>query len=399
MSKKLSYNDFITSITEKNCKCNWSEEEFKEKYKTTKSKINIISSCEHESYVQYSNFIYQNSGVTCKKCSYEKMAKEAIKKNIGVGNLLQEYTVIKELQKLCEDVLEIKIMVEGTLADICFRPKDETLDLWIPIQIKTTKTGSNNTYTGRHFSLQNTYTNMYIILYSISDEKIWLLDHTDVTVKNITIGKHKSLYDKFMLELEDLSRKLLDLYKDNQEYKKTFELINIPIGESAKKEQEFNSFRESIFPTLEFTYPEMNGSIYDLLINKIIKVQDKVATMYYINKTHNPNEKRKHPAYIVNIYRGLKDNQYNLGDNHFYWIHLPDKLGCYIFPESVLHDQKFIGHGVGKQMSLYPYKTSDKPNKYTWTNKYLYFYDKDIKKILDIFALHSITEELNHIKI
>lgn len=72
----MNYQKVISTLESKNCKLDWTEDEFKENYKTAKSNINIISSCGHKTIVQYNNILYSNTGVLCKQCIYDKISKD-----------------------------------------------------------------------------------------------------------------------------------------------------------------------------------------------------------------------------------------------------------------------------------------------------------------------------------
>ena len=83
---------------------------------------------------------------------------------------------------------------------------------------------------------------------------------------------------------------------------------------------------------------------------------------------------------------------YELGDNDFYWLSLPDKKGAYIIPESILFEKDLISNKNEQKkilmISLYPYhsKTQLETIKTAWLNNYLYFYDKNIEKINALFV-------------
>lgn len=232
---------------------------------------------------------------------------------------------------------------------------------------------------------------MYILLFCIQDQRFWILDCNKIQVKNISIGKNNSIYSQYEITSDDLKETLINKYNLNN-YNKSFEKINIPISKQSQQEQEFRKFRENLLNKLSYDYSEMNNTVYDVVINKVYKVQDKVITNYYKKKTCNPNEKRETSSYIVCFARNRKYNnfQYKLGDNDFYWLFLPDKKGAYIIPEQVLFENELISNKnedkPGKQISLYPYHKDLENIKTAWINKYLYFFDKDIDKIYSLFV-------------
>jgi hypothetical protein len=384
----MNYNQLVKIVYDKGCNLDWSEEDFKEKYKNTKTKIDIISSCGHKKIVQYSNFVHKNTGILCNQCGYDKMSKDT--KGIDCDLNLMEYQTIKSFEDLCKLQFNFKILVEGTLADIAIKPINESNDSWLPIQIKTTKSLSHGIYS---FHTGNKYTNMYVLLYCINDERIWILNGNDIDIKTINIGKYKSIYSKYEVKSNKFSDHLLDLYnKDDNKFKKPLSELNIPISLNSQQEQEFKMFRENLFKDLHFEYPEINNRVYDSIINYVYKVQDKVITSYR-KKSDNKEKYRDTISYCVRLCRVNKDGNlmYKIGDNDFYWLSLPDKKGAYIIPENILLEKNMISNKdeckTVSALRLYPYHSEEKLEKIktSWVNDYLYFYDKDIEKINALF--------------
>jgi len=350
------------------------EIKFKEKYKDKHSIIDIISSCGHPTSVQYSNYIYKNTGILCKQCCFKKMSNDNV--NIPTNSINIEYTAIKALQDYLKDKINIKILVEGTLADIAIQPVNIKYDLWLPIQLKIISTLSHGIYS---FHIKNNYKDMYILLFCIDDQRFWLLDGNNVQVKNISIGKNNSIYSQYELLSHELERTLINNYNLNN-YNKTINEINIPISKQSQNEQYFRRLRENLFNKLSFDYSEMNNTVYDVVINTVFKVQDKVITNYFKNKKCHPNEKRDTSSYIVCFARKRKyiNLQYKLGDNDFYWLFLPDEKGAYIIPEQILFENNLISNkdedNSGTVLSLYPYHENLENLKTAWLNKHLYLF-------------------------
>lgn len=374
----MNYNQLVEIVKNKGCTLFWSEEFFKKNYKTKKSNIEIISNCGHNTIVQVSNLIYKNTGILCKKCGFEKQSKS--KKGIINDTNIIEYETIKLLETYCK--FKFKILVEGTLADIAIQPLDENFDIWLPIQIKTTKSLSHGIYS---FDIKNKYKNMYVLLFCIDDQRIWILNGNDINIKRINIGHHTSIYNIYEVKLCTLHETLLNKYYNSIDFKKPLLELNIPISLQSQREQEFKEYRELLLVNLKFTYSEINNRVFDCIINNIYKIQDKVITIY------QKKCKNKKNLYMVHLCRHNNDGNimYKLGDNDFYWLSLPDKTGAYIIPENILFEKNIISNKNECKfiLSLYPYHSSNQLTKIktSWLNDYLYFYDKDIEKINKLF--------------
>ena len=165
----MNFEKLSEIIVNKGCKLVWSQDEFKEKYKTTASKINIISKCGHNTIVQVSDFLHKNTGLLCKQCVINK---SKTKNYNGTDNILIEYQTIKALETYCKDI-QFKILDDCTLADIAIKPVGKIDDSWLPIQVKTTKSNSFKIY---NFHINKLYKNMYILLFCIDEQRVWLLE-------------------------------------------------------------------------------------------------------------------------------------------------------------------------------------------------------------------------------
>jgi hypothetical protein len=385
----MLYTELKEKVEKKECQLKWTEDVFNETFKNYKTNIDIISKCGHETKVQCSNFLYCNSGVTCKQCLHQKNS-EAVK-GITTNNLLQEYHVMKAFQKYLQGKLELRIMVEGSLADFAIKPCSIVDDLWLPVQLKSTLKICHGLYS---FTMHNNiYNDMFVMLFVVENQKTWIINSSDINVSSkINIGKYNSVYSKYEVKVNDINQRLTTLYCDYKHYLKSFETINVPVSEQSKNAIEMNRYRESLFPTFSIKYPEMGGTVYDSIINETYKVQDKVASCYSKKKTSNSKEYRSTKTYSVHLsrYRTNTNLAYKLGDNDYYWIHLPDKKGAYIIHEKVLLEHGLISsNDIDNCISLFPYHTPEELKKYkrrhTWLNDHLYFYDKDIDKVIKLF--------------
>ena len=377
------YERVLFEVESRGCKLDWTKEKFIETYKNHKTNIDIISICNHKTTVQYNNLLYKNTGITCKKCKY-KESKKFIK---TIDGHIQEYQVIKGFSNYYRDTFEFKISVEGCLADFAIRPINEEKNEWLPLQMKTNKSSSHGIY---GFSINNNYKDMHVILYNIDENRTWIIDGNDIKIDKICIGINTSIYDKYEFGTNDLVPYFTKLYNTQPLCK--IEDINTPISKSSQQEQEFKRLRKKLFTDMYFEYSEVDSRVFDCIINKTFKVQDKVITKHYMNKTNNKNEKREKPSYNVNLNRrnGRGMMPYRIGDNDFYWISLPDKSGAYIISEQHLYDHKVITQNneeiIVNTIHFHPYD-NEGFNKHGWMNEYLYFYEnkEHMKKIYQLF--------------
>lgn len=390
MSKSIyTYNKLQSICKDKGVQLSWSEEEYLSHFKNTKTCVEIISSCGHSTKVQLNNLLYKNTGLKCKKCLY-------IQEKPYQQDVFTEYevAVISGLQKKCPN-LELKRTREGCLADFCVRPKDIHSDEWLPIQLKTTKHGTNKAYS---FSLRkNDYSSMLILAVFRSPDnfhKYWLIPGKEVNqYKTLCITCKYSMYDQYEIGSMNIESQLLNAYV-SQVYNKPFTIINTPISYTAKQEQHFFNLRECILPNLKFEYPETPGGVTDCIINNV-RVQDKVITSY------KRNQSDLHLSYMVNFYRKAGNNKfqrYTESDNEFYWFHLPDRLGAYIISSTVLMSRGYLspkGVVVNEKSRLYfsPYRSETcRSDEVKQWNNYLYMYSNPncISKIETLFKAKAV---------
>ncbi len=225
--------------------------------------------------------------------------------------------------------------------------------------------------------------------------KIWILNGIKNIPNNITISTKKSIYDIYEIGTADLSSYLIQLFNSNC-IKFTFDEINTPITIQCRQEQDFKKFRERLFPNLDFQYPECNARVYDVIINKYFKVQDKVICI------HTKNRNNKIDTYYITALYRQKNILYKLGDNDYYWLFLPDKSGAYIIPELILYNHNLISNShtdvKGNILYLHPYPKDNITYKTLWLNKYLYFFDKqkDIAKIESLFINNNTVKNISY---
>ena len=353
---KQKYESIQQKFLDKNCKLLTTYEDYS-KIETKYKKVSIVASCGHElNDVYIHTFFNRNSGNKCKDC-----VKENIKKILTIksydSNKIEFYAcdIIKE--NLSDFYVEKT--GEGCLVDIIIKPKSNANNMYLPIQLKSTVEQSFNCYSFN--IMKDQYKNMIIVLVCIKDKKCWIMKNDDIKTKNrINIG-NKSKYNKYLVNLTDLNTSLLQLY--NLGLLDTKENFNIPTQIYQKRELDYSKLRESKLDFIKFEKPIIDMMVYDFLIDNK-KIQEKVCGI----------EKDK-KMYICHLVKNIKNtkNNYELGDNDFYWINIPDKNSFYIFPEKILYDKNKIGQNKRVRL-LIPFNN----NKH-WTYLYRFEYNKPNK--------------------
>jgi hypothetical protein len=378
----MKYNDLCLRVKEKGCILDWSEEDYKQHYSSAKTVIPITSSCGHKNTVQISNLLYTSTGVKCKQCLYQEMRENTL--NVPKDTTLIEYNAIKTLQEFCDGPIIMKILKEGCLADLCYKPSGSLDDRWLPVQVKTRTHLCKGKFS---FGIQNTYSNMFVLLFTTKAQRIWILDGNHIKIDRINIGKNVSIYSKYEVQVFELIDKLISLYKEYTHYLKPLCELDVPITDFAKRELEFAQYRSYILKNVQFEYPELSHREYDFIVNKVYKIQDKVLTKNL--------KKGNIISYSVSLGRRRKQNlvQYKLGDNDFYYFHLPCKMGAYIIPEKDLYEHELLS-AKDKDVKAITITLNPNPSKkclvqnpkHIWMNKHIYYYDKDTAKIEALFS-------------
>jgi hypothetical protein len=177
---KVTYEELKETIENKGCKLLISKDEYSI-MKGNHKKVKIISSCGHIiDNCAINEFKSRGTGIKCKSCVLIEMKDNAIKNskddNGSVVAIQIEYKSYTKIKSLIENEFNVERTVEGCLVDLIIRPKTEDKNLWLPIQLKATSVATN-IYT---FHLQNTYTNMLLLLHSLQDNKIWCINGNQV---------------------------------------------------------------------------------------------------------------------------------------------------------------------------------------------------------------------------
>ena len=360
-----NYIKVIDSFQKANCQLLTSFEEFEERRKTSYKnsyqfvRVDFIGECLHLSSAVFTNFKLRKTGIICKECiikeskTMQRMNDSEIEQ-MGI-KILEEYLTEYEMKRT----------KEGCRADLAI--KNQTDDLWIPIQIKTTMKQCHNMYSFKQCNKD--YSGMLIICICISEKKLWIIPFSNEIKININISL-KSKYDKYYVENDKISE-AIEGYRSKVNMAE-LEMIMKPISILQQREQEYVQKRETLVSFLTYDYPEIQGQVYDFICNGK-KVQEKVLGLY---------RKELHCTFAVN--NGSKGKKrlfrtYMLGENDYYWFHSSVDERFWIIPERVLYEKGFISIE----------KTNKKDIRFSgeW-NEYMYHYDNiDKERIMTLFYL------------
>lgn len=357
---KLKYIELLDLIELKGCKLLTTEEQYninKDKYK----KIDIISSCGHESkQIILNTFKYYNTGVLCKNCFLEK-SKKFNKNNCKFSTFDIENDAYKIIKNACPS-MDISNTNDGCLIDIIIKPKDK--DLWLPFQLKSTTKCNFGIYC---FRINNKiYDNMLILLVSINENKIWIINNNLVNGKgSLSIGINKSKYSQYEIQLNEFENKILEYYDKYSNYLISKENAVIPITDKCKTEHEYKLLRHEKITFLNFEYPEKNQQVYDFIVNGY-KIQEKTASIRNDRKNS-----------LITVFYRCSGN-YIKDDNHYYWVNFPDKNHFLILPqEFLLNKDNKIKRSISIKLPV---------NKIFLP--YLYSYSEvNVQKINELFSL------------
>ena len=334
--------------------------------KTKYPQFKIIAICGHiVPNCWFHMFKYRGTGLLCKDCTDNNHKEHNTNLQVDAvicKDTFNNYTFIIEnnsielIRKYSQNYIKLHKTNECCLADIMIQPMNIEQNKWLPIQVKATLVGRHNIYS---FGVYNKYPNMLIILICIEDEKFWIINgNTVLNQCKISIGMKKSnKYSKFCVNKEQLGNKLVELYNSNMYEYYTREYINTPITLCCQLEQQYRYMREMYLPNIEFIYSKLPQQVYDFTINGK-KVQEKLAHHY---KNKNPSTrltKNKH---------GIKNQPYELGNNDYYWINMPDKIHFYIIPEYILEKENIISTKITKGNCSITFSNN-------WTLPYRYVY-------------------------
>ena len=263
---------------------------------------------------------------------------------------------------------------DGCNSDILIKHKNNNLDEWIGIQVKTTEFVKKDY--GFHLDKKK-YNDLLILCMCFENKKMWLIPFDNICEKiKISIGINKSKYNIFEITPENINKKINEYYLNNKRF--NFNYLNKPNNIYQHREQLYRSFRENKIDFLNFFNEDTEGLIYDFKINNY-KIQEKVGGihrngyMFHLVKNNGrKNNGRKNKSNLIN---------YEKGDNNFYWLNCNNMKTFYIFPENVLIEKKIININKVKQFYI-----SSKGNN--WYSEYKFEYDcLDKERLLNIFSI------------
>jgi hypothetical protein len=249
---------------------------------------------------------------------------------------------------------------DGCNVDIIIKPKKFSNDEWIGIQVKTT----NNIRLTYSFHINNIYKNCLILLYCVEDKNMWLIPENIIgEQKKISIGANNSKYNIY--KIQNIVNELIKLYNNTTKF--AFNLLNTPINVYQQREQQFRNYREEKITFLNFTYDEMEGTVYDFKINNF-KIQEKIASM-------NKNNQCIFQLCKNNGKINCKQNQiqYEINDNQFYWLDCDNKQTFFVIPEEILINKGYIGNKTKKSLKI---TIKEKLHiKSKWIEPYMFNYE------------------------
>ncbi len=330
---KYTYKNIYDKFKEKLCTLLTTELEFIENKLIAHSKFKYIASCGHEHIIVFSRFLYKNNNSCCPLCKIKENTIKCIEfyelnTTDHLITLKTELIGINYFKEIIDKQFISKKVVDGCKSDLIIKRRHIIDDKWLGIQFKTCAKirDSIKMYS---FHLTQNYDNIIIICICLENKKIWAIPYKDVQhITGITIGSHKSKYDKYELNEYNINDKLQEFY--NTEILNTFTFFNTPISSSQQQEQEFYRYRESKINFLTFTYNDIEGQVFDFKIGDL-KIQEKVYS------------KRNDRKYIrFTLLKNGRINKikccvsYEVGDNDFYWLNCGDKKLFYIIPEKYL---------------------------------------------------------------
>jgi len=399
MGKNINYETIKETFENEGCKLVTTEEEMIINKMKSASKYKIIASCGHpvENCLYYI-FKCRKTGKICKECLNKKRSEHCTnlnKETDGNSYSLQiEAQSIQLIKKYVNENIQLRVSPECCDADVAIRDTTCKDNKWLPIQVKSTLRGSYNIYS---FGLNRNYNDMIVLFICINEEKFWIIHGNTIPDRiKLSIGMKKSKYNEYQVDKSELSKKLLEFY--NLLQTDTIENIQKPLTEKCEKEQEFRKLREIKLDKIDFEYPEVNQCVYDFKINNY-KIQEKTA---FLKKQRN---------YFMVMFlknkNGFHNNPYEVDDNDFYWVNLPDKETFYVIPERVLIVKQIISYGNRKGKKCLSFAEQN-----TWLNDYKYSYNTyNINEIINnyfncinknneiILDLENINKQLESLKL
>jgi hypothetical protein len=372
-----NFNKIKNIVEENSCNLLTTFEEFEEKRDKVLKKsyqyvrIGFVGVCGHNSSAVVTNFITRKTGIKCKDCVKKSTICSLKIKNKEANKI--ESQSISIIERYLLDTYEVIRTKEGCRADLILKNKINTL--YIPVQVKSTNNiSSHKMYSFR--CINKNYDDMIIVCICTSEEKIWVIPYDDIKHLNSLNISIKSKYNKYLVENNLMLYKIVENYSDKYCKKSLIEL-NTPLNILQKREQEYVNKRETFINFLEYTYPDIQNTSTDFIVNGK-KVQEKVAG---IRKDRNND--------ILSVYlasnNGKKNNgvrkfrTYMLGENNYYWIHSSIDSRFWIIPENILYDKGYLAKADETLANKVIYIS----NKTQWITYYEYNYNNINKENIE----------------
>ena len=329
-AKKIDYANL--KIILKDIELLTTNDEWNQTNKTRNDKIKIKcinNNCNNIRILPIKGINYDTK--MCKECSKHLISQKILKytKDENQFHNYEENTFNKLTTLLINDFI-IKKTNDGCYCDMYIKPINMIEDKWMQIQIKTSK------YVGRNYSFSfhnNIYTNMVVILNHLIDNKIWLIKGDLIpSVNKLTIGKKKSIYDKYIVDDNDIKNNLIIFYNSLTLYTEKFILEQL--SKTNLTEHLHRKKREEILKNIfNIKYPSCDNLSYDLEINNY-KIQDKSGRV----KTKN------NKTYFEFVLKKGKNGSkwYNINDNDFYWLYNNINSKFLIIPQNELYKLNYI---------------------------------------------------------
>lgn len=381
------YENIIAEFNNRNCKLLTTKEQHNEillQSKKCNYKLNYIASCGHEHNVFFNVFKSRDTGVICPACKNKQIGnnkKEKIKNNeiTKINTIEQEFKFITNISEILKNDFEVIKAFDGCNVDTIFRPKNNTHDEWVGIQVKTTNV-RHLTYS---FHMNNIYKNCLLLFYCCEDESMWLIPENIIgEQKKVSIGYNKSKYNIYKTCKNTIVSKLNELYNTSNKF--SFEKLNTPNCVYQQREQEFRKYREDKIDFINFIYDNMEATVYDFKINNL-KIQEKVTKISNDNKCIFQLCKNN-----GKINNKRKQIQYDIGDNDFYWLNCEDKKYFFVIPEKILIDKEIIGNNGIKKCFFFKITVKEILHKNSaWLQPYMFDYENiDKDRLLSVIHIN-----------
>lgn len=372
-----TYEEVAQRFRDKKCSLLTTNEQYDKNHLSFKSEFEFLAVCGHKRTTTLHNM--RHSPIwNCKECAKNigsKKKKDNALTSEGVSkSYISEFNAISYIKELLNNDFKVVKLHMGTKADICIQPISSDIDSWLLIQVKSTIIEKKKDIYSFSFN-GNTYTDMLVVCIVIDIKGIWLINGNNITkgIQTLSItNKQNTKYSIYKVHEDEFASLLLNHYTKSNTLV-TLNTARTPVGDAQKKEFEYVKVRETHLSFLNFVYPDIDNVVYDFSIN-IYKVQEKIS------RKHNDS------SYSVQLVKSNplkkpKFKPYDIGDNDYYWIHLPDTDMFYVIPEDILvangNIQTLVQNG-SNVLYFYPKISTEMLKKQNiktyWANNYLYTY-------------------------